>query len=117
MQTLNIVDGDLALDQKGNISSVYDTEAVRLVVEEKLKMIRGEWTFNLYEGMPYFREIFARGVSHSAIKTAFDSEIIKTDGVASLIDSSLQYDKQNRSFSYSAIVGTIYGQTEVNING
>lgn len=117
MRTIDIENKDLVLDSKGDIAVATGINAVRLIAEESLRMVRGEWTFDLRRGLPYFTEIFTRGVSLSAVKTMLDSELLGVEGVTALSASNFQYNKTNRSFIYSAIIGTTYGQTEVTVNG
>ena len=117
MDTFNIVDGDLMLDSKGNIGLASDLDAVRLLVEENLRMIKGEWTFNLQMGVPYFFDVFNRGISLGTIKTIFDTAVAKTQGVSMILKSDVYHNAQERKFAYRAVVSTIYGTTEVGTNG
>lgn len=117
MKTLSIQNGDLYLDKKGNLASVEDLEALRQRVEEYLKMIKGEWALDLTRGLPYMEDVFKVGVTEAELRQVFDSAIRSFSEVVGVTNSASLIDTKRRTYHYVASLATVYGQTEVTING
>lgn len=117
MKTLSLQDGDLHIDSSGNIASASDLEALRQQIVEYLKSIRGDWALDLTHGLPYMEEVLIVGVTEGELRQVFDSAIRKFDKVTGITNSASHVDVIQRKYSYIASIYTIYGKTEVAING
>ena len=117
MKTLSIQNGDLHLDEKGNLVSVTELEALRQRIEEYLKMIKGEWALDLTRGLPYMEDVFKVGVVEADVRQVFDSAIRSFSEVVGVTNSLSLIDTKLRTYKYAASVSTEYGETEIVING
>jgi len=59
----------------------------------------GECFMDKTVGIPFFQEVFQKGVSVERIAAVFKTPIIQTDGVSELLDFNLKIDKIKRSLS------------------
>ena len=117
MKTLSIRDGDIYMDEKGNLASVSDLEATRQQIVEYLKSFRGDWCLDLSHGLPYIQKVFVVGASEAQLTQMYDSNIRNFPEVVGIVLSSSFIDTQRRVYYYHAQVQTIYGETEVRIDG
>jgi hypothetical protein len=117
MKTLSLQNGDLFLDSRGNLATASDLEALRQRVEEYLKTIRGEWALDLTRGLPYMEQVFVYGVTEQELRQVFDSGIREFEEVTGILNSVSVIDTSARKYYYGASVYTVYGQTEIVING
>jgi hypothetical protein len=117
MKTLSIQDGDLYTDSNGNLAVASDIEGLRQRIEEYLKTIRGEWALDLTRGLPYMEQIFVYGATEQELRRVFDSGIREFSEVVSVVNSVSVIDSKSRKYYYGASVYTVYGETEITING
>jgi len=100
---------DIQLDTTGdllvsNFGISTTTDAVASLVQRlkiKLQLFKGEWFLNLNAGVPYFQEIFVKGVDQAYIDTIFRAIITNTTDVKSLQQYSSTFDRTTRSFSFT----------------
>lgn len=87
----NFVDpnfGDLQLE-KGQLVLVTGQEEIRQHSAQRLRTFLGEWFLDLFIGLPYFEEIFEKGVDVNNIDSIFINEILQTPGIVRLLDFNL----------------------------
>lgn len=118
MKTLNFLDGDIALDSAGNLSTAEGAEGLRQKIESRLTLWLGDWFLNTTSGIPFLQNLIGRSTSGIAEQTAgaiISREVVKEPEVLSVKQSETQLDRRNRKFTYRAFVNTIYGV--LNIEG
>ena len=80
--------GDLEI-VKGQLVLVSGQEEIRQHSAQRLRTFLGEWFLDLLIGLPYFEEIFEKGVDVNNIDSIFISEILQTPGIVRLLDFDL----------------------------
>lgn len=122
MKTISLKDGDIHLDRKGNLAIAEGAEGLRQKIETRLKLYKGEWFLNVNSGVPWLQRILGRGssserqgISDGAINQIFDSEVLKETEVKSIIRSDSTFDANDRSYSYTAELQTVYGTVKVEV--
>jgi len=108
-RTLSLRDGDIHLDDQGNLSTVSGIEALRQKILQKLRFFQGEWFLNINEGVPYFQQIFARPIDAGLAASIFNNEILEEEEVTGLKNVSANLDPITREFRYNAIVESVFG--------
>jgi hypothetical protein len=85
-------------------------------LRSRLRAFRGEWFLNPNVGVPYYTEVFIKGISKSRIDAAFKREIITTPGVLELLSYDSAVDSATRSltitFSARVTDGVVVDLTE-----
>jgi hypothetical protein len=104
--------GDYLLGQAGQFL-VDSPEVVAQAIQTRLLLSTGEWFLDLTEGTPYSTEILGTGTQGSRDQ-AIKERILDTPGVVELVSYSSAVE--DRRFSVSARVSTIYGPTTINVN-
>lgn len=88
-------------------------DAPAQAVGTRLRLISGEWFLDLSEGVPY--QVSALGTGKmGTIEPMFRSAILDTQGVTAISDWSSSYDPDNRTYSLSATIDTLYGAVQLN---
>lgn len=98
--------GDLVIS--GNsLVLVTGEDEVRQRVEQRLRMVRGEWFLDVTAGLPWFSDIFVKGQAQSVVEALIKREILQTPGVRVLNKFELTVDKATREARITAeIIGT-----------
>lgn len=117
MNTIAVKNGDIYLDEKGNLAVVDQLEALSQRVNQYLRLIRGEWALDLTRGQPYYEDIFKVNVKEGDVRNIFDSAIKEFSEVTSVENSVAVINRKTRKFIYAAKVKTIYGRMEIGTNG
>jgi len=117
MKTLSLKNGDLHIDSNGNLAVASDLEGLRQRVEGYLKTIKGEWPFDLTRGLPYMEAVFVVGATEQELRQVFDSAIREFDEVVGISNSASVIDTKQRKYYYAASIASVYGTTEIIING
>lgn len=95
---------------------VYDVDAVAQLIGTRLLMFEGEWWANLQDGLAMFQQILGVGGAGNAsdlIAGIISNRIEQTPYVVELRDVSTTYDPNSRSYSFSCIVVTAFGNLQV----
>jgi hypothetical protein len=105
--------GDFILGKTVNtyVTGVY---AVAQAVKTRLLLLQGEWWEDTADGLPLFQQILGQSGSEKhldAIDLLIKSRILGTAGVKTIASFSRNYE--NRNYSFSCVLDTIYGQTLV----
>ncbi len=82
--------------------------AVVQAVVTRLRLLRGEWFFDLSEGVPY-----ATGVLGKHTQSTYDAiireRIRKTEGVKGIASYQSRFDPDTRCLNLSVVLDTVYG--------
>jgi len=103
----------LILDTTDTIVLLTDLDALASKIEQRLRFFLGEWFLNTQAGIPYFQEIFEKPVDASLIVSLINADIVQEPDVESVQDTSIDYNRDARSFKYNANVVTIYGTSAI----
>ena len=84
------------------------TEVKQDEIIQKLKVLllffKGEWEYNLNYGIPYFQEIFIKGVDLEQIDDTYRTAISNESGVRDLISYSSSFNSATRQLTVNAKV-------------
>jgi len=94
-QATDPVTGFSFLDADGNIAVSVDADQVAQSIRERLRLVKGEWPYNITEGIDYFGEVFEDAFNLAKVESIFKTEILKTPFVTELTDFRLEYDRVN----------------------
>lgn len=97
---LNPVVGDLKLGD--DLQEVLLTELVdeaRQRLQVSLNFFKGEYGFNLDAGLPWFQEILVKSPNLTVIRAILTAAIIQVEGVASVENMTLDFDRRARHLS------------------
>ena len=101
---------------QGQSNFLTDIEAVALLIQTRLKLFKGEWWENQNDGLPLWQSILggsANGNKQSAIAALISQRIQSTIFVIGLSNVSTSYNPNTRSYTYSAVVQTQFGNFSV----
>lgn len=87
-------------------------DTVIQAVVTRLKLWEGEWFLDITDGTPYLSGTlgkYTRDTADQIIKM----RILGTDGVSSIDSYQAIYDGNDRSYTVSATISTIYGTADV----
>lgn len=88
------------------------TDTVVQAVITRLKLWAGEWFIDTTEGTPYMSGILGKYTQETADQL-IKMRISETDGVVSIDSYQVIYDGNDRSYSISATITTIYGTADI----
>lgn len=100
----------------GKYDFLVDIEAVPQAIKTKLNLFQGEWWEDLNEGLPFFQDIAGQ-----FIKTEEDKDIVTrlycnrindVEAVNSFLSLDADFDNENRKYSLTASIDTIYGRID-----
>ena len=104
----------LLLDDTGTtLVLLTDLEALVSKITQRLQFFLGEWFLNTTIGVPYFQHIFEKPVDPSLIVILLNDQITQEPDVETVDEASIEFNREQRTFSYSAVVTTIYGTAPV----
>ncbi len=122
--TGKVVPRDLAIDPEtgdlllsgGDLTLVRDATAIAQEVTIRLNFLLGEWFLDTEAGMPYFQSILVKSPNLAAIRSIFHDEILNVAGINSVIDLTLDYNRQARrldvSWRAASDLGELTGETD-----
>ena len=91
---------DINLDQFGQIAIVSDTDSVKQNVITALKLIKGEYIFNVLIGIPYFDFLGQSKANNEIFQEYVNQTVLAVIGVQQVISSTYTYDKNTRTYNY-----------------
>lgn len=94
---------------------VNSPEAVAQAIETTLRLFLGEWYLNVNDGTPWLEGVFGYNSKDEADET-LQAAVLGVQGVQNLTNWTSSVDPQTRKYtSISAVVDTIYGQTQLQL--
>ena len=87
-------------------------DAVAQAVQTRLKLWSGEWFLDVTEGTPYLSGILGK-YTNDTVDQLIKQRILETQGVKSILDYQGVYNGDNRSYTVSATIDTVYGSTDI----
>lgn len=90
--------GDIAIES-GDVVWIEGAEAIAQHIRCRLRMFKGEWFLNEDEGVPWFDEIFEKGVEDGRIAAILRQVILGTPGVTSLTSLAISHDRATREMT------------------
>jgi hypothetical protein len=109
------LDGDLAVDENGDISL---TDSVRQAVKIRLLWFFGEWRFAPRFGVPYFEDILVKSPNIGRIRRIVKREVESVDEVREARNISITVNSSTRRavISFEVVTGEGAYREEVVIN-
>lgn len=104
---INLLDSfnDWVLDEKGNLATVSDAEAVGQHVRQRIASWKNEWFLNPESGIDWTRYILGRPPSEREIAEAtIKREILATPGVVAILVFDSEYDRRSRGLRLTRVV-------------
>lgn len=103
-------DGDMTFGAGAADFLVDSREAVAQAIRTRLDLWAGEWFLDVEEGTPWGAEVLGVGTGPTR-DAAIRDRILGTPGVTAI--TSYSSAVSGRSFTVSATVATLYGETTV----
>ena len=103
---------DLFLDTSGNISMSDGIEGVKNICLNAAQAQRGEMIYNLNDGVPTKSTVWSGTPNLTQFEIGLRSQLENVDGVSKIIN--LQSSVNGEIVSYSAIIQTTFGETQIN---
>lgn len=98
----------------GQYDFLVDLEAVPQAIKTKLNLFQGEWWEDLSEGLPFYQEIAGHFIKSDEekdiITRIYSNRIMDVEAVNEFLSVEAEFDNENRKYSLTASVDTIYGQ-------
>lgn len=114
MFTLAVNDSnDIYIDEKGNIATANNLEALKQKIKQRLKLFYSEWFLDTTRGVPYFQNILGEDINQSLAAQIITTEIQKEPDVTSVENVNFGLNDLTRKFTYSANVQSVYGEIQV----
>lgn len=112
-------EGDLFIDSSGKIGVLVDdtTESKKRAavqgIQTRLQLVKGEWFYNLIEGIPYFTSILVKNPSFPLIRSIIRQTIFSYPGIVSIPRLELNFEKSTRELTieFNAVLN---GDIEIN---
>ncbi|MCK5607369.1 hypothetical protein KAR91_36130 [Candidatus Pacearchaeota archaeon] len=115
MRTWYFKDGEPTLDSLGNIKIIEGLESLAENEDQRLKLFFGKYFMDTTQGVPYLEEILKKPVDPDLAASVLNAEVLKEPEVTNIKNIIAGLDRNTRVFSYSVIVESIFGETEVGI--
>lgn len=98
----------------GNLDFLKDSpETVGQAVLTRLRLWSGEWFLNTDDGTAYQAGVLGKNDQATA-DSVMRERILETQGVSGITAFSSSVNRDLRTYSVSATIDTIYGQTQIN---
>lgn len=110
MLKLDPITHDLIIDNFQYKEITTKTEELTQRIKIKLLTFKGEWFLDEDYGIPYFQDIFVKGITKEGVDDIFRIALSNEPDVDSLISYSSEYDNATRHYSLTATVRTTEGE-------
>ena len=100
--------GDLVID-KHNIQVVSEATCVRQRLLTKLRLFRGEYRFDITQGVDYFEEVNVKSPNLSRVASIFKAIINEDPEIVALTSFSLQVESTTRELKIAFTAKTNAG--------
>lgn len=113
-------DGDIVFDN-GDLPFASGIDGVVQDIKFRLQMIRGEWEFDLDEGIPWFENdsvdereaIIGSKFDQRRVEAELRKGIVGSDDVVSILSFTVKFDRKERRLSCSFQVRTTFGDSDL----
>jgi hypothetical protein len=90
------------------ISGSNTDEEIQQRLKMRLKFFEDEWFLNSDHGIPYFEDILGtKNVDLNIIESILREQILDVEGVREIIESSIDYDENERQVQYTINIVSI----------
>jgi len=100
---------DLVIENFTFATTVRIEDEIVQRLKVKLLWFKNEWIHNINFGIPYFEEVFIKGVDLNNLDDLFRTQISNEDGVQDLITYSSSFNQTTRQLTINAKVITDSG--------
>lgn len=100
----NPIAGDIYLDGTGDFVRVDGAEAVRIAIDNRLSLQRGEWFLDTADGFPWYEDVLTGRPSGPAIREAVRKVLLDTPGVAEVVSLTVTADNATRTLDIDFVV-------------
>ena len=106
-RTLNAPDGDLAAD----FALIDGVESVTQRVQQRLRLFAGEWYLDTAAGIPWLPDLLRGPEYIPVIARIVSIAAAEVDGVATVDDTTVDFDRNTRQLSLAVTITTDAGET------
>ncbi len=95
-----LLDGDGDLDlTAGEMTLVRGADAIAQHIKIALRLFKGEWFRAPADGIPYFDNVFVKGVRPASLDTIFRKALLKVPGVLDVLTLTPSIDAATRTLT------------------
>lgn len=106
---MGINSNDIVLDADNDLFMIDNAERVAQQIVITLRFWFGEWFLDTSDGTPYLEYILVKNPNMSHIRQILTERIQSVEGVISVDDMSLDFDRQARELNVEYEATTAYG--------
>lgn len=110
MLKLDPVTHDLIIENFQYKEISTKTEDLTQRIKIKLLTFKGEWFLDEDYGIPYFQDIFVKGITKEGVDDIFRVAISNEPDVVALTEYSSEFDNSTRIYTLTATVRTTEGE-------
>ena len=90
------------------VSGSNTDEEIAQRLRMRLKFFKDEWFLNSEHGLQYFEDILgSKNLDLNIIESIFREQILDVEGVREIVESSIDYDENEREVQYSVNIVSI----------
>ena len=90
------------------ISGSNTDEEILQRIKIRLRFFKDEWFLNSEHGLPYFEDILgSKNLDLNIVESILREQILDVEGVREIIESSIDYDENEREVQYSVNIVSI----------
>ena len=90
------------------ISGSNTDEEILQRIKIRLRFFKDEWFLNSEHGLPYFEDILgSKNLDLNIVESILREQILDVEGVREIIESSIDYDENERKVQYSVNIVSI----------
>lgn len=101
----------LVIDPLDLVLLTDSIDLARQRLKQRLLTILGEWFLDESIGIPYFQEIFKKGVNESRVRSLFLSVIKNTENINKIEFFDLDFTESTRTLTVNFTVSLLSGET------
>lgn len=98
-------DNDIYFDDSGKLVFIQGTNSDKEILQRikvRLRFFKGEWFLNTDHGLPYFDNILGtKPLNLNILESIFRTQILDVEGVKSILESTIDYDGNQRKILYN----------------
>ena len=106
---MGINSNDIVLDADNSLFMIDNAERVAQQIVITLRFWYGEWFLDTSDGTPYLEYILVKNPNMSHIRQILTERIQSVEGVISVDEMNLEFDRQARSLIVDYEASTNYG--------